>query len=194
MFSEHFCFFEAQSNKVKKAKNTHNTEDSPSMHRCPDAATQAPGSHQIPGLCSNLIAGLTRQRSSLYNSDFLPISLALLDPLNPPHHFPFVCLPETMCCVQTAGPHLDQWNICVVFSFHLLSLLLLDFFICSLITSHVLVFQSYEGVLDEAEWGKQFSSISGTLKNAETLIKSVEPLCVLKIHKGLAVNMRLVTF
>lgn len=56
-----------------------------------------------------------------------------------------VCQRLSVCCVQTAEPHLAQWNICVVFSFHFLSPLLLDPFLCCLITSHVLVFQPFSG-------------------------------------------------
>lgn len=111
--------------------------------------------------------------------DFHPISPAVLDPLTtttPPITSRLsVCQRLSMCCVQTAGPHLDQWNICVVFSFHLLSLLLLGLFICCLITSHVLVFHRYKGTEGDAEWGKQFRSISDT----KSVVLNAESWCVL---------------
>lgn len=82
-----------------------------------------PGSHQIPDSCSNLIIALqdnghlcTALTSTLFPLHFsAPCTLPIISRLS-------VCQGPSMCCIQTAGPHLDQWNICVVFSFHFLSL------------------------------------------------------------------------
>lgn len=181
-------FLKAQSNEVKLSRKDKNTE-----------------------LCVNLRVSLIVQMSRCcYSSPWQSTDSRLV--FKPPYQpykttdnsvqfwFPppsitsclSVCQTLSMRCVQTAEPHLDQWNICVVFSFHFLSPLLLGLFICCLITSHVLVFHQHEGGVDAAERGTQFSRISGTCWNS--LFKWAESWCVSTTGEGLVVNLQVLIF